>query len=171
MKKLLVVVDYQNDFVDGALGFAQAREIEDAICEKIEKYQEEGEVVYTLDTHTEEYEHTQEGRKLPVRHCLKGTHGHKVYGKAAKLLEGCRAFEKGIFGSDKFFDYLRAHPYDMIELVGVVSNICIISNAILARTACPEAEIVVDHSCTASNDSDMNQKALEVMQGLQITVL
>ena len=136
MKKLLIVVDYQNDFVSGSLGFEAAKRIEDAVCEKIRAYQAAGDdVVYTLDTHGPSYADTQEGRKLPVAHCLRGTPGWELYGKAADLLRGCPAFEKPVFGSADLFDWLRGRKYGSIELCGVVSNICVLSNAVLARTA------------------------------------
>lgn len=133
MKKLLIVVDYQNDFVSGSLGFEAAKRIEDAVCEKIRAYQAAGDdVVYTLDTHGPSYAGTQEGRKLPVAHCLRGTTGWELYGKAAELLRGCPAFEKPVFGSAALFDWLRGREYAGIELCGVVSNICVLSNAVLA---------------------------------------
>lgn len=172
MKKLLIVVDYQNDFVSGALGFPKAREIEEAVCAKIQAYQAAGDdVVCTLDTHEENYLDTQEGRKLPVAHCLYGTEGWRLYGKAAGLLEDCPKFEKPVFGSAALFDYLRRIPYDSIELCGVVSNICVLSNAVLARTAQPETEIVVDPACVASNDEALGEAALAVLGSLQVTVL
>ncbi len=172
MKKLLIVVDYQNDFVSGALGFPGAREIEDAVCEKIRAYQSAGDdVVCTLDTHEENYLETQEGKKLPVPHCLYGTEGWRLYGKAAALLEDCPKFEKSVFGSAALFDYLRKIPYESIELCGVVSNICVLSNAVLARTAQPETEILVDPACVASSDSSLNEAALAVLAGLQVTLL
>ena len=172
MKKLLVVVDYQNDFVNGSLGFPGAEALEEAICEKIRAYQKAGnDVVCMLDTHGEDYSETQEGHKLPIPHCLRGTQGWELYGKTAELLKDCRKFEKPVFGSAGLFEFLRETPYSSIELCGLVSNICVISNAVLARTAQPEAEIVVDAACTASNDPALNEAVLRVLEGLQVTVL
>ncbi|HIS79426.1 cysteine hydrolase family protein [Anaeromassilibacillus sp. An200] len=172
MKKLLVVVDYQNDFVNGSLGFPGAEALEETICEKIRAYQKAGnDVVCTLDTHGEDYSETQEGHKLPIPHCLRGTQGWELYGKTAELLKDCRKFEKPVFGSAGLFEFLRETPYSSIELCGLVSNICVISNAVLARTAQPEAEIVVDAACTASNDPALNEAVLRVLEGLQVTVL
>lgn len=172
MKKLLVVVDYQNDFVNGSLGFPGAEALEETICEKIRAYQKAGnDVVCTLDTHGEDYSETQEGHKLPIPHCLRGTQGWELYGKTAELLKDCRKFEKPVFGSARLFEFLRETPYSSIELCGLVSNICVISNAVLARTAQPEAEIVVDAACTASNDPALNEAVLRVLEGLQVTVL
>ena len=169
MKKLLIVVDYQNDFVNGSLGFPLAQKLEDGIAAKIEEYKND-EIIYTLDTHYENYADTQEGKNLPVSHCIKGTNGHKLYGKIQKLLEGRRYFEKNTFPSLELGKYLEGKDYDIIELCGLVSNICVISNAVIAKAACPEAQIIVDSVLTASADSELNQKAIDVMKGLQITV-
>lgn len=173
MKNLLVVVDYQKDFVDGSLGFEKAPSLEDKIAGKIKKYREnKDEVVFTLDTHGENYMKTQEGRKLPISHCIKGTDGWKLYGKIQTLCdETTRCFEKPCFGSMDLAEYIRKNKYDKIEFIGLVSNICVISNAVLAKAALPEAEIIVDASCTASADESINEKALDVMEGLQISVV
>lgn len=172
MNKLLIVVDYQNDFVDGSLGFPMAVGLQDKICEKITAYKADGQqIVFTLDTHEQNYDKTQEGRNLPVMHCIRGTYGHDLYGRVQSLSEGCRKFEKGTFGSDLLFSFLQTDTFESIELVGLVSNICVISNAILAKTALPEAQIIVDAACTASFDPVLNEKTLDVMEGLQIKVL
>lgn len=171
MPRLLIVVDYQNDFVDGALGFPGADLLHEAICGKIEKYKDEGEtVVFTKDTHDPNYPETQEGKNLPVIHCVRGTKGHEFYGKLKELSEGCPVFEKNTFGSDRLFDYLRSSGFTEIELVGLVSNICVLSNAVLAKTALPEAVIVVDAACTDSHDRVIHEKALDVLEGVQIRV-
>lgn len=171
MRKLLVVVDFQNDFVDGSLGFPRAVLLEDKICDKILKYREDGhKIVFTIDTHDELYGTSQEGRNLPVPHCIRGTTGHELYGRVLALSEDCPHFEKGTFGSDRLFFYMRENEFDCIELVGLVSNICVITNAILAKTALPEALIIVDASCTDSFDEQIHAKALDVMEGLQISV-
>jgi len=166
-------VDYQNDFVSGPLGFPKAAELEPRIVQKIEQYRAGGdEVVFTFDTHGEEYMDTQQGRKLPIAHCIPGTDGHKLYGQVAGLIrESDKRFYKHAFGSDELYQYLKTEPFKSIELVGVVSNICVISNAILAKTAQPEAPVIVDAACTASFDSRLGQAALDVMSGLQIEVI
>jgi len=173
VKKILLVIDYQNDFVDGALGFQKAAALEDAIALRIGEYRNNGdEVAFTFDTHTEDYLNTQEGRSLPVSHCIKGTEGWYLYGKIATLCLGKdMRFEKNTFGSLELTGYLVQNKYDSIELVGVVSNICVLSNAVLAKAALPEAVIVVDASCTASNDDQLNEEALNVMESLQIKVM
>ncbi len=170
MKKLLIVIDYQNDFVNGALGFDGAAALEDKICEKISEY-ENDEIIYTLDTHGEDYMSTQEGQNLPVPHCIRNTEGHELYGKVKAKLAGKKFFEKNTFPSLNMGKFLEGKAYDKIELCGLVSSICVISNAVIAKAACPEAEIVVNSALTDGADKELHQKALDVMRGLQITVL
>lgn len=172
MKKCLVVVDYQNDFVSGSLGFPEAVRLEEQIARKIEAYHQAGDiVVFTLDTHREDYLHTQEGKHLPVSHCILNTEGHQLYGRVAALArETDRRFIKFTFGSDELYQYLTKTAFASIELVGVVSNICVISNAVLAKTAQPETPILVDACAVASNDAHLNEAALDVMESLQIEV-
>ena len=174
MKKLLIVVDYQNDFVSGALGFEGADALDEPICAKIEAYRSEGaDVVYTLDTHgtSEEYLATSEGRNLPVPHCERGSHGWQLFGRTAELLEGARCFEKPAFGCVDLIPFLREGAYDQVELCGLVSNICVISNAVIAKAALPESQVIVDAACTSCFDAVANEEALRVMEGVQITVL
>lgn len=173
MKKVLLVVDYQNDFVTGSLGFPKAVSLEDKILDKIRQYRQSGdEVVFTFDTHDADYKETQEGKKLPVEHCIKNTEGWNLYGKISSAqTDADQCFQKNTFGSLKLAEYLAENGYDRVELVGLVSNICVLSNAVLAKAALPEAEIVVDAGCTASADESMNQKALDIMRGIQIEIV
>ena len=172
MKKCLIVVDYQNDFVTGALGFPAAAALEDRIAEKIRAYRAGGdEVMFTFDTHNSTYLLSREGRYLPVPHCIGGTEGHKLYGKVGELVsEDDWCFIKYTFGSDALYDFLKQNKFSSIELVGVVTNICVISNAVLARTAQPETDVLVDAACCASNDPVLGEKALDVMESLHIDV-
>ncbi len=173
MKKCLIVIDYQVDFVTGTLGFEKAVALDEKISNKIEAYRKNGdEIIFTFDAHSENYADTQEGRNLPVVHCIKGTDGHKLYGKTATLKnDRDKCFYKPTFGSAELFDYLRENEYESIELCGVVSNICVISNAVLAKTAQPETEIIVDTNCIASNDDNLNKSAIEVMKSIQVKVM
>jgi len=173
MKKCLVVVDYQNDFVSGSLGFSEAVNLESKIIEKIRKYRKSGdEIIFTFDTHGADYMDTQEGKYLPIPHCIKDTDGHKLYGKAAdEMLDSDKAFYKNTFGSDELYQFLKQEKFSSVELVGLVSNICIITNAILAKTAQPETPVIVDATCTASHDAKLHQATLDVMGGLQIEVV
>lgn len=174
MKRLLLVIDYQKDFVDGALGFPGAERLDRAIAQKITAYRAAGDdVAFTLDTHGEDYLDTQEGRKLPVPHCLRGSEGWELYGETGKSRrEGDALLEKPAFPSLELGAWLREKGYERVELVGLVSYICVISNAVIAKAALPEAEILVDAACTGGPDPILHEKALDVMeQALQITVI
>lgn len=183
MKKLLVVVDYQNDFVDGTLGFPGAELLDERIAAKIDAYHEAGdEVAFTLDMHGRDYLSTLEGENLPVEHCIEGTPGAELYGMVAEHVGPCdHVFEKPTFGSKELFgrlvsmqkvaDEVGTKPFESIEFVGLVSNICVIANAVLAKTACPDVPIIVDASCTGSFDRELQNEAFDVMEGLQIQVI
>ena len=174
MRKILVVVDMQKDFIDGALGFEGADKIIPGIISKIKEFEEAGdEIVYTLDTHFENYMETQEGKNLPVPHCLKGSDGWMLCDELKPLLSGKKVFEKPTFGSMELANYLAANSADIsaIEVCGLVSNICVLSNTVLAKAACPEAEVIVDSSLTASFAPDLHQATLDCLKGIQVTVL
>ncbi|MGN0643197.1 MAG: cysteine hydrolase family protein [Huintestinicola sp.] len=178
MKKLLVVVDYQNDFVNGALGFDGAEKIDQAIAEKIRKYaaDPDADIIYTLDTHDEGYLNTREGKNLPVVHCIKGTHGWEYYGETKKALDasGAKGVEKYSFGLKITHENRKLLPenVDEIELAGIISNICVLSNAVIFQTRYPNAQLYIAPACTASNEPDLNEKVLELMEkGLQIKIL
>ena len=172
-KQLLLVVDYQKDFVDGSLGFPGAVAIEDAIAEKIQLFRNRGDwVAFTYDTHTPDYLDSQEGKNLPVTHCVANTPGWQLYGKVADMrLPEDKVFIKPGFGSAELLDWLRQHPFAGIELCGVVTNICVLSNAVIAKTAQPETPIVVDARCVAGNDPALHEASLDVMDGIQVRVL
>ncbi len=170
--KLLVVVDYQNDFVIGSLGFDRAKEIEPALCAKIEEYSNSGhDIVFTLDTHSQKYLLTDEGRNLPIKHCIKGTTGHSLYGKIAILARDRIQIEKPTFPSLELAKFIESKDYCEIELCGVVTNICVLSNAIMAKAAAPDCKITVDARCCASNDKAMEDKSFDIMQNLHVTVI
>ncbi len=170
--KLLVVVDYQNDFVDGSLGFEDAKAIESNICAKIEEYTKSGnDVIFTLDTHSQKYLLTDEGKNLPIKHCIKGTQGHKLYGKVEILARNKVQIEKPTFPSLELAKFIEGKDYGEIELCGVVTNICVISNAVMAKAAAPDCKITVDASCCASNDPNMESMSYEIMKNLHITVI
>ncbi|MDD4377104.1 MAG: cysteine hydrolase [Eubacteriales bacterium] len=175
MKKLLLVVDFQKDFVDGALGFTGAENLEEPILDKIREYRNNDDIVaFTFDTHEPNYLETQEGRNLPVVHCVEGTQGWQLYGNVKNMIkEEDPCFFKPGFGSLELVDYLESNlgQIESVELVGLVSNICIITNAILVKTALPEVEVTVDSRCTDSFDPELNKAALTVMKGLQIKII
>ena len=175
-KKLLIVVDYQNDFVSGSLGCPQAVAIEDALAAKIAAYRalgEGGQVIFTMDTHDKNYLETQEGRNLPVAHCIRNTDGWPLYGKIRALKqEEDLVFSKPTFGSLELADYLRNRggEYESVELAGVVTNICVISNMVIVKAAMPEVPILIDAACVASNDDALGEAALKVMESMHVKV-
>lgn len=172
MKKLLLVVDYQTDFVAGALGFPGAERLDGPIAAKISAYRSAGDTVaFTLDTHTDAYLQTLEGRNLPVPHCLRGTPGWMLYGETGKARRPeDPVIEKPAFPSLELGAWLREQAYDRVELVGLVSYICVLSNAIMVKAALPEAEISVNAACAAGPDPALHQKALDLLEALHITV-
>ena len=171
--KALVVVDYQIDFVNGALGFAGAELLDAPIVEKINECRKNGgKVIFTFDTHTEDYLNTAEGRKLPVPHCIKGTEGHKLYGKVAECVRPeDTVIEKPSFGSLELIKVLQEGGFDEVELCGLVTDICVVSNAVIAKAALPEARVVVDGNACASFDKDKHNAALEVMKSVHVDVI
>ena len=173
MKKLLIVVDYQKDFVTGSLGFPKAQTLDDGICAKIAAYRSAGDVIaFTYDTHGPDYMNTKEGKNLPVPHCIENDPAWELYGKTALAKQPQDlVFVKHCFGSASLFDHLRRTPYAQIELVGVVTNICVISNAVLVNTAQPETPVVVDASLCASNDDALHCAALDVMASRHCQVI
>jgi nicotinamidase-related amidase len=173
MKKCLIVVDFQNDFIDGALGFDGAIDIKDTIVKKINQYQSENQdVIYTMDTHQKDYMDSEEGKNLPVIHCVEGTHGHQLQKDVLALQkEEDKTFIKPTFPSLEMGDYLKNKEYDVVELCGLVSNICVLSNAVIAKSALPNAHIVVDATATASFDLSLHEKSMDVMEGIHVEVI
>lgn len=170
--RALVVVDYQNDFVDGYLGSEAAASIEDAVCSRMEAYLASGDaVLVTMDTHGEDYLDTLEGMKLPVRHCIRGTEGWQLHGRVREIAGrgGCRILEKDTFGCAELLGILR--DFDEIEICGVATNICVLANAVMVRTANPGASVVVRRDCVATYDDRLGDEALDVLAGLQIDVI
>ncbi len=173
--KVLVVVDMQNDFIDGALGTKEAAAIVPKVVEKIRNF--DGRVLYTRDTHEEDYLDTQEGKSLPTAHCIKGTKGWELHPEIDKL---CRedAIDKPTFGSTILGGMLRnmneeyklraMGGLESITFVGLCTDICVISNALLAKAFVPEVPIIVDASCCAGVTPDSHKNALEAMKMCQI---
>ena len=170
--RALVVVDYQNDFVTGALGSRDAESIGERICARITEHLRAGDDVFlTRDTHDDGYLNTREGRLLPTLHCIRGTPGWEFDPRIASFADDprCRVLEKPTFGCAGLLDILG--DYDEIELCGVATNICVIANAVIARTANPEARVYVRRDCVASYDRELGERALDVMGSLQVEVL
>ena len=173
MKRLLLVIDYQRDFVDGALGFPGAEALDRPIADKIHAYRAAGdEIAFTMDTHGPDYLQTQEGKKLPLPHCTAESEGWQLYGETAKAARsGDIYFSKPTFPSLELGNWLREQAYDQVELCGLVSYICVLSNAAMAKAALPEAELLVDARCTAGADPKLHQEALDMLECLHVTVI
>ncbi len=169
--KILIVVDMQNDFIDQALGTKEAVGIVENVAKKIRSF--DGKVIYTMDTHLENYPETQEGKNLPVAHCIKGSKGWEL---SPELPVGPDAtiFEKPTFGSVELGRYLKkmAEETDIeaIEIIGLCTDICVISNALLIKAFLPEVKISVDASCCAGVTPESHKNALEAMKMCQIGV-
>lgn len=169
-KRLLIVVDMQNDFIDGSLGTAEAQAIVPWVKKRIEEYlAEEQDVVFTLDTHYENYMETLEGKSLPVLHCLKGTDGWKLAPSLADF-PGKR-FEKPTFGSVELARYVQTKEYDSIELLGLCTDICVISNAMLMKAVLPGTPVSVNAACSAGVTPESHENALKAMKMCQIEVI
>ncbi len=172
MEKVLVVVDMQNDFIDGALGTKEAREILGNVVKKIESYG--GHKVFaTRDTHGDDYLETFEGRHLPVPHCIRGTKGWEIREEVARALDKVNAevIDKPVFGSEKLVErlYEMAREQSLeIELVGLCTDICVVSNALLLKTKLPEVRIQVDPACCAGVTPESHEAALLTMKMCQI---
>ena len=170
MKKLLVVIDMQNDFVDGSLGTEEAMKIVPEVQARIEQHKSEGqEVVFTMDTHYDNYLETLEGKNLPVEHCKKETEGWQLCSPLSGY-EGKR-FEKPTFGSVELAAYARDKDYDSIELVGLCTDICVISNALLLKAVLPGTPIRVRAAFCAGVTPESHRNALEAMKMCQIEVI
>ena len=174
MKKILIAVDLQNDFVSGALGTAEAEAIVPRAAEKIRRH--EGPVLVTMDTHGEDYLSTAEGKKLPVVHCIAGTDGWQIQKDLDEYAREHHSliFDKETFGSPNLAGCLsgiaRNVPIDEVELIGVCTDICVISNALLLKAAVPETRIIVDASCCAGVTPESHMTALKAMQACQIDI-
>lgn len=183
MEQILVVVDMQNDFIDGALGTKEAVQIVPYVVDKIKAYKDQGNPIYfTKDTHEEDYLDTQEGRNLPVQHCIRGTKGWELHPQIEALSEELQStsdnpiiFEKGIFGAEVLAQTLREDIKDPsqteIELVGLCTDICVISNAILLKTYMPEVIVKVDGACCSGVTPQSHENALEAMKMCQIQII
>ena len=173
MRRLLIVVDMQNDFIDAALGTKEAVLIVEAVKEKIRAYPAE-DIIATMDTHGENYMETQEGRYLPVPHCIKGSEGWQIRPDIAEFLTGAKIYEKPTFGSTALAEDLKAQSEKEeieLELIGLCTDICVVSNALLLKAVMPEVTISVDASCCAGVTPEKHLAALETMRSCQIQII
>lgn len=168
--KVLVVVDMQNDFISGSLGTKEALLIVDNVIEKIKQYEKNNNIIlFTKDTHSSDYLTTIEGIKLPVIHCVKNTFGWEIPNEI--LRDHKLIFEKETFGSTTLVDYLKTLEFDEVELIGICTDICVISNAMLIKANFPNKKIVVDSKCCSGVSVESHNEALNVMKMCHIEVL
>lgn len=166
MKKTLIVIDMQNDFIDGALGSKEAEAIVHRVKEKIKAYEEAGdEIIYTRDTHGTDYMNTNEGKYLPVEHCIKGSEGWKI---PEELYT-----EKAVIIDKPSFGYTGWDRFDLkeVEIVGLCTDICVVSNALIIKAMFPEIKVTVDASCCAGVTPESHQAALTTMKMCQVEVI
>ena len=167
--KYLIVVDMQNDFIDGALGTAEAVAIVPYVKSLIENF--DGKVLFTRDTHFENYMETQEGKSLPVPHCIKGTDGWQIRAELDALRK-TEAIDKVTFGSKELAELLSGESdVESIEFVGICTDICVISNVMLVKAFCPEVPLIVDAAACAGVTPQSHKNALEAMKMCQVTVI
>ena len=174
MKKVLIVVDMQKDFVDGALGTKEAVAIVDAVVEKVKTF--DGEVIFTRDTHFDNYMETQEGANLPVPHCVKNTEGWDLIPELKVFCEEkkCKVYDKPTFGSTELAADLKAlydaGELESVELIGICTDICVVSNALLIKAFMTELPVSLDSSCCAGVTPEKHESALETMRSCQVLV-
>ena len=166
MNKILIVVDMQNDFVSGSLGTAEARDIITKLRAKLDSF--DGDVIFTRDTHNEDYLKTNEGKHLPVEHCIKGSWGWEIIDELKPYVK--KVIDKPTFGSTELVEYLKTKNYDSFELCGLCTDICVVSNALLIKANFYEAEVSVDSTCCAGVTVNSHNSALETMKMCQIEV-
>lgn len=166
MKKTLIVVDMQNDFIDMALGTEEAVAIVPKVKQKIEEYLKNGdEVIFTRDTHNKNYLDTPEGKKLPVPHCIKGTKGWEI--ADGLYVTGCKIIDKSNFG----WPHWDKETLEDVELIGLCTDICVVSNALIIKAAFPDANVKVDSTCCAGVTPESHNAALTTMKMCQIDVI
>ncbi len=171
MSKILIVIDMQNDFIDGALGTNEAVAIVQKVRNRILEYKHSNNaVIFTRDTHTDNYLQTQEGTNLPVPHCIKDTYGWQV--SKELMYESMTVIDKPTFGSTVLAEMLKDHyKCTEVELVGLCTDICVISNALLIKALLPEVKITVNASCCAGVTPESHKIALNAMKMCQINVI
>ena len=169
--KVLAIIDMQKDFIDGALGTKEAVSIMPKVAARLKKAREDGEtVVFTRDTHHADYLSTQEGRKLPVPHCMEGTAGWQI--DAALAVEDAPVFDKPGFGSPALIEYLRSLPaLEGVEFIGLCTDICVITNAMMTKGALPEVPLSVRADCCAGVTAQSHETALQAMRMCQISIV
>lgn len=171
----LIVIDMQNDFVSGSLGTEDAKKIAERVISKVKNFK--GNVIFTLDTHGEDYMETQEGKLLPVRHCIEGSEGWHLIRELDEVQKekGFPVYRKNTFASRKLaedlYDINSKHPIKSIEIIGLCTDICVVSNALMIKGFLPEVPIKVDSTCCAGVTTERHEAALKTMESCQISVI
>ncbi len=168
MEEVLIVVDMQNDFIDGALGTKEAQAIVPNVAEKIKKYKDAGRrVIFTRDTHAENYLETYEGKHLPIAHCIEDTKGWQISDKLDVDIDYDIIIDKSTFGWMNW----NGFEFESVEICGLCSEICVISNALIIKATYPKIDITIDANCCAGVTPDKHKAAMEVMKSCQINVI
>ena len=166
MKKTLIVVDMQNDFIDMALGTKEAVAIVPKVKEKIQEYVQNGdEIIFTRDTHGDNYLQTPEGKQLPVEHCIKGTKGWQI--AEGLYIEGCKIIDKPNFG----WPHWNEEHLEDVEIIGLCTDICVVSNALIIKATFPDINVKVDSNCCAGVTVETHEAALKTMKICQIEIV
>lgn len=173
MEKILIVVDMQNDFITGALGTKEAQAIVPAVKAKIDEYvNQERLVVFTRDTHGKDYLETQEGKYLPVPHCIIGTDGFNIINEIIPRYDfKNRIMNKASFGALDWANVIEPEDGDEIEIIGVCTDICVVSNALILKAMFPETKITIDANCCAGVTPEKHLAALEILRSCQVNVI
>lgn len=175
MSRILIVVDVQNDFIDGALGTSEAVDIVPKVIDKVKNF--DGKIIFTRDTHQLNYLSTQEGNKLPIEHCIERSYGWEIQKDIKELMEESKSeiYNKDTFGSKELIGRLvelsKEEEIDEIQIVGLCTDICVISNALTIKTFLPEVKISVDASCCAGVTPESHINALNAMKVCQIEII
>lgn len=174
MKKLLIVIDYQVDFVSGSLGSKRTEAIYSNVLNKVNEFIASGDnIIFTKDTHYENYISTLEGKYLPVPHCILGTEGHKLFGKLEEIAKNYPVIEKETFPGIKLVDFLREkdEEFSEIQICGILTDICVISNAILVKSIYPNTPIKIIKNCCATTNDKIENETCDVMTSLQFELI
>ena len=170
MNKVLIVVDMQNDFVSGSLGSQDAAGIVENVVQKVKQaVDEKTDIIFTRDTHGEDYLNTQEGRRLPVVHCIRNTKGWEIIDELRPYVKN--VIDKPTFGSMELASMVKERAYTDIEVIGLCTDICVVSNVMILKAAVPEAVITVDSKCCAGVTKESHQSALDTMKMCQAEII
>ncbi len=172
MKKLLIIVDYQNDFVNGVLGSKQAMKIKTPIYKEIQKYvKNKDQVIFLQDTHDKKYLQSIEGKNLPIEHTIKGSKGWQICEPLNEYATKSNCFSKPTFGSLKLVNYLTKHKFESIQVCGLLTNMCVMVNTIIAQTCQPNTKIFINKKLVASNDKSLEEATFKILKNLFINII